>query len=251
MIVIDLNSDVGERPEALADGTEEKLISNITSANIACGGHAGDESTMLHLIGICKKYRINIGAHPSYPDKENFGRLEMDLTGEEISNAVFSQVTQLTKLADKSGVKVRHVKPHGALYNSAAKDRLVAESIADGLKKVDDKLILCGLAGSLMIDVWKEKGFKVIAEAFADRRYEPDGTLRSRKFSNSLITNPEEAANQALMIAKHKMVISNNGKEIQIDAQTICIHSDTENSYHIVNQIHKLFRKEGILIKPF
>jgi UPF0271 protein len=251
MKVIDLNSDAGERPEELADGTEEKLISIITSANIACGGHAGDESTMIHMIDLCKKYGINIGAHPSFPDTKNFGRVEMDLSGEEISNTVFSQVTQLIELADKSGLKVRHVKPHGALYNSAAKNRFVAESIASGVKKADENLILCGLAGSLMIDVWRDKGFNVIAEAFADRKYEQDGTLRSRKFSDSLIIDPEEAANQALMIAKYNMVISNNGKEIQVEAQTICIHSDTKNSFDIANRIHKLFYKEEIIIKPF
>lgn len=251
MNVIDLNSDVGERPEAIANNTEEKLISLITSANIACGGHAGNEQSMMHLIGLCKKYGINIGAHPSYPDKENFGRVEMDLTGEEISNAVLIQVNKLLEIANKNGLKVRHVKPHGALYNSAAKNKYIAESIADGVKSADNKLILCGLAGSLMIDVWRDKGFNVISEAFADRLYEPDGTLRSRKFPDSLITDPYEAANQALMIAKHNMVISYNGKEIKIDAQTICIHSDTENSNIIAFQIHKVFCKEGIIIKPF
>ena len=247
---IDLNSDVGERPEAIADGSEEKLISLITSANIACGGHAGDLSSINEMIRLCKKYKINIGAHPSYPDRENFGRIKMNSTHDEISDFVFKQVMQLVKLSKEFGLNVKHVKPHGALYNSAAKDGLLAKAIAEGVRKVNPELILVGLAGSVMLNVWKEEGFKVVGEAFADRRYEADGSLRPRKYPDALITDPFEAANQAITIARNGKIKTLSGEEIKIDAQTICIHSDTENSLLTAKEINKTFRKEGISISP-
>jgi UPF0271 protein len=248
--IIDLNSDIGERLEAIADGSEEKLISIITSANIACGGHAGNEDTMNKIVTLCKKYNVNIGAHPSYPDKENFGRIEMELSPNSISNFVFDQINNLVNVAKELGAKVIHVKPHGAIYNSATKDGSIAKAIADGVKRINPELILVGLAGSIMLGVWKEMGFKVIGEAFADRRYEPDGSLRSREFSDALITDPIEAANQALMIARDGKVKTSSGEEININAQTICIHSDTENSLQMAKEIHKSFRKEKISISP-
>lgn len=251
MIKIDLNSDVGERPEAIKTGIEEKIIGLISSANIACGGHAGDDLSMKKTIMLCKKYGVKIGAHPSFPDKENFGRIEMSFTEKEIENFVYDQVLKLVKLSEKYDVDVRHVKPHGALYNSAAKNFLIARAIGDGVKRVDRKLLLVGLAGSKMLDVWNDMGFVVISEAFADRRYEPDGSLRSRKFSDSLITNPLEAALQALSISRENKVCTITGQQINIFANTICIHSDTLNSLEILTSIHTLFAQEGIKIEGF
>lgn len=249
MITIDLNSDVGERPEALTNGSEEKLISLITSANVACGGHAGDEYSMKQIIKLCKKYGVRIGAHPSYPDKKNFGRIEMNFSVEEISNFVYDQIIKLVELSEQNDMKVSHVKPHGALYNSAVNNQSVAKAIAEGVKKVDSNLLMVGLAGSLMLNVWQNLGLRIVAEAFADRRYENDGSLRSRKYSDSLIINPEEAANQALSISKQKKIVSIFGKELLVNAQTICIHSDTENSLEILTKIRSLFENEGIIVK--
>lgn len=246
--IIDLNSDVGEKPEALTSGSEDKLISLISSANIACGGHAGDEHSILEVMKLCKKYNVGIGAHPSYPDKINFGRIELHLSHEEITQFVYYQVESFMRIAEANGFEVRHIKPHGALYNIAARDKKTARAIAKGIGKISKDFILYGLAGSLMIDLWRNEGFKVASEAFADRCYENDGLLRSRKFSDALITDPLEAANQALMIVRDGKIKTVSSDEIKIDADTICIHSDTENSIGIIKEIRNKFFEEGIEI---
>jgi len=246
--VIDINSDVGERPEALVCGIEEKLIGLISSANIACGGHAGDAHSILEIMKLCKKYDIGIGAHPSYPDRLNFGRIELNLSAEEITQFVYYQVESFVRIADANGFEVNHIKPHGALYNVAAKDEKTALAISNGISKISKKFILYGLANSIMIDVWRDEGFNVAAEAFADRRYEDDGSLRSRKFFDAVYSDPEEAAQQALLIAKEGKILSIRGIEIPIDADTICIHSDTGNSIEIIDEIRNKFLESGIEI---
>jgi UPF0271 protein len=246
--IIDINSDVGERPEALADGREEELISLISSANIACGGHAGDAHSILEVMKLCKKNNVGIGAHPSYPDRINFGRIDLHLPPEEITLFIYYQTESFVRIAEANGFEVRHIKPHGALYNVAARDEKTALAIAKGVAKISKDFILYGLAGSLMIDLWRNEGFKVASEAFADRRYENDGSLRSRKFPDALITDPTEAAQQALLIVQEGKVISVNGEEIKIDADTICIHSDTENSIEIIKEIRNKLFEAGIEI---
>ena len=248
-IVIDINSDVGERPEALADGSEEKLIRNITSANIACGGHAGDADSIPKVMKICSKCGAGIGAHPSFPDKESFGRKELNLQMDEITEFVFQQVSACVIIAENNGFKVRHVKPHGALYNSAVNKKEIAKAIALGIKNISREFILFGLAGSQMLEVWQDEGFVVAPEAFADRLYEDDGTLRSRKFPDSLITDPKKAAQQALKIAVEGKVISITGKEIKVLAGTICLHSDTKNSDLIASEIRSILAGNGVQIK--
>ena len=197
MTSIDLNCDMGELPEAIADGTQEALLRSITSANVACGGHAGDERTMRTTIEQAMRAGVAVGAHPGYPDRENFGRLELKMSAEAVANSVYEQVRALAEVAAKCGIKLVHVKPHGALYNQAVKNRELAEAIAKGVAKYSKDLVLMGLAESLMLEVFRKAGFAVAAEAFADRRYEPDGTLRSRKFENALIRDPAEAAPQS------------------------------------------------------
>src|SRR2546430_8195037 len=191
---IDLNCDMGEMPEAIADGTQEALMRSITSVNIACGGHAGDEQTMKTTIEQALQWKLAIGAHPGYPDRANFGRLELKLPLKEISASIFEQVKALADVAAGCGARVVHVKPHGALYNQAVRNRELAGAIAEGVGRWSRDIVLVGLAGSPMLNVFREAGFTVAAEAFADRRYEADGTLRSRKFTEALIRNPEEAA---------------------------------------------------------
>jgi len=251
MTRIDLNCDMGELPEAIADGTQEALLRSITSANVACGGHAGDERTMRTTIEQAMRAGVAVGAHPGYPDRQNFGRLELKMPAEAVANSIYDQVRALAEVAAKCGAKLVHVKPHGALYNQAVKNRELAEAIAQGVAKFSKDLVLMGLAGSPMLDVFREAGFAVAAEAFADRRYEPDGTLRSRKFDDALIRNPEEAAWQALGIAERGVVIASDGSEVPVDAQTICIHGDTPGSVQIAAAVARTLREAGVKVCGF
>jgi|SRR5579859_1564126 len=243
---IDLNCDMGEIPEAIADGTQEALMQSITSANVACGGHAGDEQTMRTTIQQALRYNVAVGAHPGYPDRANFGRLELKMLPQEVVASVFEQVKAFADAAAACGTSVVHVKPHGALYNQAVKNRELARAIADGVAKWSRAVVLVGLAGSLMLDVFREAGFAVAAEAFADRRYEPDGTLRSRKFDDALLRNPAEAAQQALRMVERGIVIASNGSEVALKAQTICIHGDTPGAVQIATAVKKQLIDAGV-----
>jgi len=245
---IDLNCDMGEVPEAIADGTQEELMRSITSVNIACGGHAGDEQTMKTTIEQALRWKLAIGAHPGYPDRANFGRLELKLPLKEISASIFDQLRALADVAARCGTHLVHVKPHGALYNQAVRNRELAEAIAKGAARWRREVVLVGLAGSPMLDVFREAGFAVAAEAFADRRYEADGTLRSRKFEDALIRNPEEAAWQALGIAERGLVIASDGSEVAVDAQTLCIHGDTPGAPKIAERVSRTLREAGITL---
>src|SRR5437899_1907537 len=248
---IDLNCDMGEVPEAIAAGTQEALIGSITWVNIACGGHAGDEQTMKTTIEQALHWKRAIGAHPGYPDPANFGRLELKLPLNEISASIFEQVKTLADVAARCGPRVVHVKPHGALYNQAVRNRELAEAIAKGVARWNRGAVLVGLAGSPMLDVFREAGFGVAAEAFADRRYEADGTLRSRKFEDALICNPEEAAWQALGIAELGVVIASDGSEVAVEAQTICIHGDTPGAPKIAAMVARTLREGGVKVCGF
>lgn len=245
---IDLNCDMGEIPEAIADGMQELLMRSITSANIACGGHAGDAATMRTTIEQALRAGVAVGAHPGYPDRENFGRLELKMTAGEVADSVFEQVRALAEIAESCGAPVVHVKPHGALYNQAVKNRELARAIADGVARWQKNVVLVGLAGSPMLDVFREAGFVVAAEAFADRRYEPDGTLRSRKFEDALIRDPSEAARQALGMVERGAVIANDGSQVPIVAQTICIHGDTPGATGIAEEVARTLRQLGIAL---
>jgi len=247
---IDINSDVGERPEALADGSEERLIRQITSANIACGGHAGDDESMTRVMILCARHGVGIGAHPSYPDRGTFGRTELDLPADLIEESVCRQVGALVDLASKLGFKVRHVKPHGALYNTAAHHERTALAVARGTARAGVKPILFGLANSKALEVWRKEGFTAVGEGFADRRYEADGSLRSRRLENSLITDPDFAARQALRIAADGKVLAVTGEEIAVEARTICVHSDTAGSAAIAERIRRLLADSGFTVAP-
>jgi UPF0271 protein len=247
---IDLNCDMGEVPKAITDGTQESLMPSLTSVNIACGGHAGDSQTMKATIEQALRWKLDIGAHPGYPDRANFGRLELQLPPEEIADSVLEQVRALAAVADECCARVTHVKPHGALYNQAATNRVIAQAIADGVAHWSRDVALVGLAGSLMLDVFREAGFRVAAESFADRRYEADGTLRSRKFDDSLLRDPAEAAQQALRIAERGSVVARGGTEIATSAQTICIHGDTPGAPAIAAAVAKTLQQAGVALIP-
>ncbi len=243
---IDLNCDMGELPDAIRDGSQELLMPSLTSVNIACGGHAGDVDIMKATIEQALHWKLAIGAHPSYPDRANFGRLELNLTPGAIADSVFEQVIALAEVAAGCGVPVTHVKPHGALYNQAAGNRVLAQAIASGVARWSRDVMLVGLAGSSMLDVFREAGFRVAAEAFADRRYETNATLRSRKFDDALIDDPTEAGRQALQIVERGTVTARDGTEVAVNAQTICIHGDTPGASSIAAAVAQNLKRAGI-----
>jgi len=248
---IDLNADLGE-----GAGSDEALLALVSSANIACGWHAGDAKTMQQCVRWAIQNGVAIGAHPSFPDRENFGRSTMHLPPDEIVANVLYQVGALAAIVKAEGGKLSHVKAHGQLYNQAVKERSLAGAIASGVAQARSESssglsplpILVGLAGSPMLEVFRHAGFPVAAEAFADRRYEPDGTLRSRKFDDALVRDPTEAARQALSIAQRGIVIAHDGTEVHLTAQTICIHGDTPGAARIAAVVVQKLREAGILL---
>lgn len=250
MKCIDLNCDLGEIPEAIADGFQEALMPYISSVNIACGGHAGNAQTMRATIEQALRHKLSIGAHPGYEDRANFGRLQLQLSPEEIAASVCRQIQALQRIAEECGASVHHVKAHGALYNQAARDRQIARAIAEGVRRACPNAILVGLAGSVMLDEFRTAGFPVAAEAFADRRYEPNGTLRSRKFADALLCDPEQAAHQALRIALHSSVIAADNTAIPLHADTLCLHGDTPGAPQIAAALHRKLTQAGIAIRP-
>jgi UPF0271 protein len=248
---MDLNCDMGELPDAIADGTQESLMPWLTSVNIACGGHAGDDATMRATIQQALRWKLAIGAHPGYPDPANFGRLPMQLSDEAVADFVSHQVQNLARIAAELGTGITHVKPHGALYNQAANDPNLAAAIAEGVKRTKLDAVLVGFAGSAMLDAFRAAGFRAVGEAFADRRYESDGSLRSRNLPGALIEDADEAAAQALHIAAQGTVIAADGKEIRIEAETICIHGDTPGAATIAQAVAQALRHSGISLCAF
>jgi UPF0271 protein len=253
---IDLNCDVGELPEAVADGSQQALLRFVTSANIACGGHAGTPEMMKQTIEQALSAKIAIGAHPGYVDRETMGRGEQNLFPGEIAALVYRQLMSLQEIADLCGARIGHVKPHGALYNQAARDVCLARGIADGVAQwcgqrgIDkQEIVLVGLAGSVMLESFRAAGFAAAAEAFADRRYESDGGLRSRKLEGALVDDPQDAATQALGIVQQNSVLARDGTIVPIEAQTICIHSDTPGALQIAEAVHRKLREAAISVQ--
>jgi UPF0271 protein len=217
---IDINCDMGENA-----GNDKDIMPYITSANIACGFHAGDPATMQAIVRLAKRYGVAVGAHPSWKDVEGFGRREMMLPPEDVEALVLYQIGALYAIAKTEGVELRHVKLHGALYNQAAQDRTLANAVAHAVKRFSGKLVLFGLAGSRLIEAGIEVGLRVANEGFPDRNYNPDGTLVSRKQSNAIIEIPEEVAAHALHLIRDGILFG--GKRVQVD--TLCLHGDHPN----------------------
>ena len=249
MKLVDFNCDMGELPEMLVDGSQEALMNFVTSANVACGGHAGDEEMMRTTIEQALRHGVAVGAHPGYEDRENFGRVSLNLTEDEIRDSVYRQVVALAKVAEKCGAEVVHVKPHGALYNQAARDAGIARAIAEGVRRWRQDVVLVGLAGSVMLEEFRAAGFRAAAEAFADRRYEKDGSLRARKFRDALLDAPEKAAEQAVRIAEGRGVLTREGTVPAVDAQTICIHGDTPGAERIAEAVRQRLEGAGVEVK--
>jgi UPF0271 protein len=251
MLRIDLNADVGENPAALIDGSEGSLIHLVTSANVACGGHAGDEKSMRSVLELCKSAGVAVGAHPGFPDRTGFGRQPVTMLYEALESSLRQQVYALTRIAADVGVTVHHVKPHGALYSLSATDISLAELIARSAAAVDNTLVLVGLAGAPALDAWRKAGFVVVGEAFADRRYESSGSLRPRKYADAVIEDHIDAAHQAVNIVCRGSVKATNGGWLTLQAETLCIHGDTKNAAMIAAAVRRALEGEGVQIAAF
>ena len=247
--VIDINADLGEFIESLLNGSDFQLMRYITSANVACGGHAGDEHTMGETLIAAKKLGVAVGAHPGYPDRANFGRVEVSLLPEEIEAVVHNQIVALKKIADSLDMPLVHAKPHGALYHAATKNRKVALAIGSAVKAVNPQFLMVGQADSPALEAWHSMGLRCAAEAFADRAYEPDGTLRKRTLPGALLDDPVRAAQQAVDIAVGRKVVTTDGSELPVEANTICIHSDTPGSAAIAREVNQRLKAAGVLLR--
>jgi UPF0271 protein len=243
---IDLNCDLGESGEPLATGVDLALLDVVTSVNIACGGHAGDETSMSGVVRAALTRGVAIGGHPSYPDRARFGRVELTMSISEIETAVAGQIGALDRIARGLGVTLHHVKPHGALYHAAMRSRAIATAVARAAGRISARVILVGLAGAAALAVWRALGFDVLAEAFADRCYERDGSLRSRPLPGALITDPARAAAQAVRIATARSVVSFDGSIVHVEADTICIHSDTPGAPAIARAVRAALERAGV-----
>jgi UPF0271 protein len=246
---IDLNSDVGELPERIADGTQDEVMRLVTSVNVSCGAHAGDESTLIATLESAKRLGLAVGAHPSYPDRAGFGRSRMDIPPIELSRQIRTQLAYLKSLAARVGVALTHVKPHGALYNIAAVEEPVADAVATAVKRFDPSLPVVGLAMSPGLDVYRAVGIAAIGEGFIDRRYDQSARLRPRTLEDALITDPDEALRQALAIAQGGRVQASDGSSIEVRAETLCIHSDTPGAHVLARKVREGLEAAGITIE--
>jgi len=249
MTTIDLNCDMGESFGAWTMGQDEAVLAQVTSANIACGFHAGDPLTMQRTVGAAVKHGVAIGAHPSLPDLAGFGRREMRVSADETYAMTLYQVGALAAVARAAGAELNHVKPHGALYNMAARDRTLADAIAAAVRDFDRTLILVGLAGSELPRAGETAGLAVAHEAFADRRYEADGSLMARSKAGAVIDDVDAAVAQAISIASHGEAETTGGT-LRIRANTICVHGDRPDAATFARRLREGLEAAGLTIAP-
>jgi UPF0271 protein len=247
---IDLNCDMGESFGRYTLGTDKALMPYITSANIACGLHASDPLVMDRTVRLAREHGVGIGAHPGFPDLQGFGRRTMQLSPEEAEAFILYQVGALAGFVRAAGAELVHVKPHGALYNQAAKDQPLAEAIARGVARFSRGLILAGLANSSLIEAGLEAGLPVAREAFADRAYEDDGSLRPRQLPGAVLHDPAQAAAQAVRIAREGRVVAHSGQEVPVQAETLCVHGDTPTALTIAQAIRQALGEAGVDVAP-
>jgi len=249
--VIDLNCDLGESYGAFKTGNDEKIMPHITSANIACGFHAGDPITIARTVNLAKKKHVAIGAHPSYPDLLGFGRREMRLTQEEIKSYTIYQISALQGFAKAVGLILQHVKPHGALYNTAANDKETAKGIAEAVKTVSHNLIIYAPPKSMLAKVAADAGLRVAYEFFADRNYNADGRLVSRKQAKAVIQEPRKVMERVRQVVNDGTVLAATGEAVNLGViHTICIHGDTPTAAKLTSSLKKGLTKAGISVKP-
>lgn len=249
MIQVDLNCDMGESFGSYKIGADDKIITSITSANVACGFHAGDPTTMRKTVILAMNHSVSVGAHPGFNDLVGFGRRNMSLSLQEIYDLMIYQIGALNGFVTSEGGVLNHVKPHGALYNMAAINKGMAEVIAEAVYKVNPEMILYGLSGSELIEAGKRIGLRTANEVFADRTYQEDGTLTPRTQEGALIKTEKDAILQVLKMVKQQKVITTNGTEIPIVADTICIHGDGENAVGFAKDIHKALIEDKVIVK--
>jgi 5-oxoprolinase (ATP-hydrolysing) subunit A len=243
---IDLNCDMGEGFGRYVLGNDEALMPLITSANIACGLHAGDPVVMEKTVRQAVRHNVALGAHPGYPDRQGFGRRKMELSPEEVEAFILYQVGALAAFAQAAGAELAHVKPHGALYNQAAEDQELARAIARGVARFSRRLILVGLAGSALVEAGAEARLSVANEGFPERGYTAEGTLMSRKLPGAIITSPELAAEQALRLIREGVVISAGGQTRRAPVETLCLHGDNPNAPQLAQAIRAALAEQGI-----
>jgi UPF0271 protein len=249
MFSIDLNCDMGESFGAWRMGCDVELMDYVSSVNIACGFHAGDAGTIRKTVEAAIEKSIAVGAHPSFPDLQGFGRREMKMPVREIFDIVLYQVSAVKGICEASGSRLHHVKPHGALYNQAAKDAEIARAIAEAVKAIDVKLIFYGLSGSFLISEAEKIGLKTASEVFADRTYQRDGSLTPRTRPDALIHDAEKAAAQVLQMIQAQTVTAASGETVAIKAETVCIHGDGANALEFAGTINAKLAENGISIK--
>ncbi|MGH7898182.1 MAG: 5-oxoprolinase subunit PxpA [Candidatus Binatia bacterium] len=239
---IDLNADVGEGYD------DESLFPYVTSVNIACGGHAGDDASMSAAVASARRFGLSVGAHPSYPDREHFGRRTVAIPEADLERSLTDQIATLARIAATEHVELAHVKPHGALYNLAARDLGTARLIARAVRGFGPRLGLVGLAGSRLLEAARELELPAFAEAFADRRYAADGSLAPRTLASAVVEDPEAAAEQALRIVRDREVSALDGTVIRISADTLCVHGDTPHAAAIARTVRDRLRDAGVAV---
>lgn len=241
---VDLNADVGE-----GMGEDAVLIPLLTSANVACGAHAGDTETMRRTIALARDHRVAVGAHPSFPDREGFGRRPMLLRTEDLEDCISEQIRALAEIARREGVGLCHVKPHGALYNAAAADGALAESVARAVVAVDPSLILVGLAASESISAALRCGLRAAHEVFADRAYAGDGSLLPRDRSGSVIDDPEAVAARTVDMVRDRAVTAVDGTRVALEPDTVCLHGDTPGAAVMARHVRDALRRAGVTLR--
>jgi UPF0271 protein len=246
---IDINSDVGESFGAYSIGHDAGLMRSITSANVAAGFHAGDPSVLRQTIRIAKKHGVAVGAHPGFPDLVGFGRRALTVSPTEAEDFVLYQVAAVAGVAAAEGVSLQHVKPHGALFNMAVHDAQLAAAIARAVAAFDKRLVLFGLPGSEILKAGRAAGLRVAAEVFADRAYEPDGTLASRKKPGTVIHDPDTVVARAVRMVTQKNVVAIDGSVVTLEADTMCVHGDTPGSDDLAARIRAGLEEAGIEVR--
>ena len=246
---IDLNADVGESLGPWPMGEDAELLPAVTSVSVACGFHAGDPLGIWNTVRRAAAAGIAIGAHPGYPDLVGFGRRDLAMGADELEASVLYQVAALAGLARSAGTSLRHVKPHGALYNRAARDAATAEPIARAVARASTELALFGPPGSALLAAGEAAGLRVVAEGFADRAYEPDGSLRSRRLDGALLTDPAAAAAQAVSIVRDGRVIAADGSPVAVRVETLCLHGDTPGAAAIARAVRTALESAGVDVR--
>ncbi|GEL06797.1 LamB/YcsF family protein [Salisediminibacterium halotolerans] len=246
---IDLNCDLGESYGIYSLGEDDGVMPLITSANIACGFHAGDYNVLARTVRKAVRHNTAIGAHPGLPDLQGFGRRQMDVSANDVYNMTLYQIGAVQAFARSENVRAEHVKPHGALYNMASKDRAIADAVAEAVKTADSSLILFGLYGSELTAAGQSIGLSVANEVFADRTYRADGSLTPRSHADALIEDPEKAAERIMRMLTESKTVTADGADIAIEADTICIHGDGPNALLFVQKLHETLLARGVEIK--